>query len=489
MPMSRYLLVLLMLLMPVVGFPQQQPSQPLVDFSSRTLRLPNSPTLPSTCSVGQIYFDNDATAGFNIYGCTATNTWTAMRGTSSGTVTSIATTSPITGGTITSTGTIACATCAVTGSPLSQFASTTSAQFSGVISDETGTGVVVLATSPTLVTPVLGVASVTSLTFSTGTQTLLADATDTLAIRRGVNSQSFNIYETYTDASNYARFNLFMDTSYVYLRSQYSGTGDALGLAFGTNNIARWLIPATSGHLLAVADNTYDIGASGATRPRTGYFGTSVIVPTVQGTSTLQAGTQASQYAAAVTARNTQNAFEWGHSNTGGYGSTLGFESSSGSPFLCMSCGHGTNSSTYKTFGLLGTVVKGDAAGGLLIGVIPTASADNQSPTTMLYVTPTSTRVAAHLESTGSVPSIGGSCGTSPSIVGTDVAGKVTTGSVAPTSCTVTFAIVWTNAPACFSVNETTANLSRAVSTTTTVTLSGTMVAGDVLAYHCIGRL
>ena len=32
-------------------------------------------------------------------------------------------------------------------------------------------------------------------------------------------------------------------------------------------------------HLLFGTDNTYDIGASGATRPRTGYFGTSIITP------------------------------------------------------------------------------------------------------------------------------------------------------------------------------------------------------------------
>lgn len=52
---------------------------------------------------------------------------------------------------------------ALVANPLSQFAATTSAQFAGVISDETGSGVVVLATSPTLVTPVLGVASATSM--------------------------------------------------------------------------------------------------------------------------------------------------------------------------------------------------------------------------------------------------------------------------------------------------------------------------------------
>ena len=45
-----------------------------------------------------------------------------------------------------------------------------------------------------------------------------------------------------------------------------------------TNNSARWTIQA-AGHLVGFTDNTYDIGASGATRPRTGYFGTSVIAP------------------------------------------------------------------------------------------------------------------------------------------------------------------------------------------------------------------
>lgn len=74
----------------------------------------------------------------------------ATSGGATGTVTSIATTSPITGGTITSTGTIACPTCGVTGSPLSQFASTTSAQLAGVISNETGSGLLVFGTGPVI---------------------------------------------------------------------------------------------------------------------------------------------------------------------------------------------------------------------------------------------------------------------------------------------------------------------------------------------------
>ena len=45
---------------------------------------------------------------------------------------------------------------ALVGNPLSQFAATTSAQLAGVLSDETGSGSAVFATSPTLVTPALG---------------------------------------------------------------------------------------------------------------------------------------------------------------------------------------------------------------------------------------------------------------------------------------------------------------------------------------------
>jgi hypothetical protein len=56
----------------------------------------------------------------------------------------------------------------LTANALSQFAATTSAQLAGVISDETGTGALVFATSPTLVTPVLGTPASGTLTNATG---------------------------------------------------------------------------------------------------------------------------------------------------------------------------------------------------------------------------------------------------------------------------------------------------------------------------------
>ena len=63
---------------------------------------------------------------------------------------------------------------ALTTNPLSQFAATTSAQLAGVISDETGSGAVVFATSPTLVTPALGTPASGVITNCTGSPTLTA---------------------------------------------------------------------------------------------------------------------------------------------------------------------------------------------------------------------------------------------------------------------------------------------------------------------------
>jgi hypothetical protein len=70
----------------------------------------------------------------------------------------------------------------LTANPLSQFAATTSAQLAGVLTDETGTGANVFATSPTLTTPVIAsIVNTGTLTLPTSTDTLVGRATtDTL---------------------------------------------------------------------------------------------------------------------------------------------------------------------------------------------------------------------------------------------------------------------------------------------------------------------
>lgn len=104
----------------------------------------------------------------DIDGVTAGNGLTG--GGTSGTVTlNVAVTAPLT----VAADSVGCATCAVTSGTLGQFAATTSAQLAGVISDETGTGAVVLANSPALTTPNIGSAT-GSISGNAGTATALA---------------------------------------------------------------------------------------------------------------------------------------------------------------------------------------------------------------------------------------------------------------------------------------------------------------------------
>jgi hypothetical protein len=113
---------------------------------------------------------------------------------------------------------------------------------------------------------------------------LTRDAANTLAQRNGVNAQALRVYGTYTDASNYERLAVVAGAAYE-IQAQNAGTGSArsiqikagtgAGFFFGGNAAVQWQVNA-SGHLITQADNAYDIGASGATRPRTGYFGTSL---------------------------------------------------------------------------------------------------------------------------------------------------------------------------------------------------------------------
>jgi len=93
-------------------------------------------------------------------------------------------------------------TIALTANKLSAFASTTSAELAGVISDETGSGSLVFATSPTLTTPVLGVASATSI----NKVAITAPATgSTLTIADGKTFTASNTLTfTGTDASSVA---------------------------------------------------------------------------------------------------------------------------------------------------------------------------------------------------------------------------------------------------------------------------------------------
>jgi hypothetical protein len=117
---------------------------------------------------------------------------------------------------------------------------------------------------------------------------LYRDAANTLALRNGAAGQTFNVYDSYADASNYRRASLSTGGgagAILSLNGAGSGNNGSLYLRasvtagtieFGTASTDRWRMDA-SGHFLAIADNTYDIGATSVNRPRSIYTSSGVV--------------------------------------------------------------------------------------------------------------------------------------------------------------------------------------------------------------------
>jgi hypothetical protein len=148
-------------------------------------------------------------------------------------------------------------TVAYKGLTLAQFAATTSLELKTLISDETGSGALVFATSPTLVTPVLGVATATSIngnTFTTGTYTLTGGAGKTFTF-------SNTLTLTGTDGTSFA-FPASSDTVATLAASQtltnktINGANNSL-----TVRIANDVSGLGTGIATALAVNTGSAGA------------------------------------------------------------------------------------------------------------------------------------------------------------------------------------------------------------------------------------
>jgi hypothetical protein len=112
---------------------------------------------------------------------------------------------------------------------------------------------------------------------------LAADAADTFALRNGANVQTFNLYSTYTDASNYERLAITFGSSQFKITTEAAGTGTnryltltsggnltlnggnagGRSINFQVGGSGVWYF-AGAGHLIPEAASTYDIASSGA---------------------------------------------------------------------------------------------------------------------------------------------------------------------------------------------------------------------------------
>lgn len=87
----------------------------------------------------------------------------------------------------------------------------------------------------------------TATTAASGTlDTILErDAANTLALRNGTNAQTFNLYNTFTDASNYERGVLKWDTNILEVGSEAAGTGTARSVALVTGGSQRLTVDSS----------------------------------------------------------------------------------------------------------------------------------------------------------------------------------------------------------------------------------------------------
>ena len=164
-----------------------------------------------------------------------------VNGSSSGTA---IITAPAAAGTPTLTLPTTTGTIALLQDKLSAFAATTSSELAGVISDETGSGLLVFATSPTLTTPVLGVASATSINKvaitapATGSTLTIADgktltASNTLTFT-GTDSSSVAFGTGGTVAYTGSTLAQFAATTSLQLAGVISDETGSGALVFGT---------------------------------------------------------------------------------------------------------------------------------------------------------------------------------------------------------------------------------------------------------------
>lgn len=93
------------------------------------------------------------------------------------------------------------------------------------------------------------------------------DAANTLAQRNGVNAQTFRVYNTFTDASNYERGVIEWSSNILNIGTQAAGTGAARNVRFLIGGVPAWLFNSGA-HFIPAQNNAFDIGEVAANRIR-----------------------------------------------------------------------------------------------------------------------------------------------------------------------------------------------------------------------------
>ena len=149
----------------------------------------------------------------------------------------------------------------LTSGTLAQFASTTSAQLAGVISDETGSGALVFSTSPTLTTPSIGVATGTSFNSITGLSATTPSANGSAAVGTATTTaRADHVHPTTGLGLTTSGLNQFAATTSAQLAGVISDETGSGALVFATS-------PTLSGAILSGGTSVgYSVTTGGVVR-------------------------------------------------------------------------------------------------------------------------------------------------------------------------------------------------------------------------------
>ena len=131
--------------------------------------------------------------------------------------------------------------------------------------------------------------------FAIGNDVILArDAPNALALKNGNNPQSLYVYrqtgETAALRWGGTEFQIWSELNGVSrTMALVAPSTSGISMYAGGSSAVNRIVNISSAGLMFPNDNTHDIGASGATRPKTGYFGTRVVSPEFQTTTALVA--------------------------------------------------------------------------------------------------------------------------------------------------------------------------------------------------------
>lgn len=295
------------------------------------------------------------------------------------------------------------------------------------------------------------------------------------------------------------------------------------GATIGTDALAVTGVSRFGGNALFATDNTNDIGASGATRPANGYFGTKV----VSGTPSTPAAALASvgalvanqsvvvEYSAASSPTSgaqlrlyendgaaLANGDRIGLVFFGGSTTTSALNVSASISAFTTQNWTAANNGTRLTFGTTNTNTSTiterlaiEPTGLLTFGGTTSSFPALKRTTTSLGVrladdsadapfTAAAVSFSGPVTFTGTIPTVTGT-GTPTIVTGsTDSAGEVTSG-VTATSVVITFSSAKTNAPFCVVSPQTNLVSFAYTISTTAITITQTATSGEVIDYHC----